>query len=679
MYNYEGSHSIDFTKMEYKLCGIISKNNSGKTSLIDIILFALYDVHPRISNKQFIINKYNDSYRINIEFEINYKRGIITKSNKKYTFYFNDKDHTKKTIPQTINEIRAIVGTYNDAIMTSIQLQYNFNNFVNLTSLIRKQKLSELLSLKMFENIESAVVKQLTELNEKYKIIYNYKPIPKSINIEKINKIKHVISLVNKLNKNINESIINNKNDNSSINEIDIDLMIKYYEDLVNKQAMIMNIEHRKQMLLYKIESNKELISKYKPILEQYETFLQKKINILDDIKNITEKINKFDNESIKNVIFKKYTEFGIDYLYKLCKIDRSDNKIALPASIFACLLIEREFMFKAKDELSNIISDCEHVIELFHDIDNIHLMNSQLSSISDSIKELTSYVIPLDILYNMLYEEYKSQMGIEIQCFRQKELADVTSEIEILKIYRQVIKPTNGIINIVLNNIRSSLETNINELIIQFNMIIKITEEYDILYSDINNGEEYWLDISLSSGYQRFILNIAFRIILWQCSDVIIPDVLIIDEGFGMCDDENLHKITNFLKWIANTNNTKYNLPNFVLIISHINYLVNNIEYPLFIKDGKIIDKSQLVHFSNSDNILNEDTDSMISNDSNITLESNCECHVVIDIRKDEKNTNDAKSINTNTSDKYYCEKCRVYIKLSNKEKHLLSLKHNK
>jgi len=200
-------------------------------------------------------------------------------------------------------------------------------------------------------------------------------------------------------------------------------------------------------------------------------------------------------------------------------------------------------------------------------------------------------------------------------------------------------------------------------------NIKIKIEQDFEILY-DVNG---HWLDISLSSGYQKFILNLVFRIVIWQFADVVIPDAIIIDEGFGMCDSENISIITDMIKSLVNNDE----MPKLIFIVSHVDTLVKNIESPLFIENGKII-THQSVQFNENmlDSLINENNE-YVYTDNNLTENSE-----IINILNDNVQIDDNLSNNVELStfnDKFYCERCNVYIKLNCKNKHLISQKHKK
>jgi DNA repair exonuclease SbcCD ATPase subunit len=661
MYNFQGPNYIDFTKLEKKISGVVGPNNIGKTALIDIILYALYDVHPRISSKKSIINKNCTSYNLNLEFEINGKFGIITKGTQ-YKIVFDGKDLTQKTIPLTINEIRKIVGTYNDAIISSFQLQYNYNNFVNMSSNMRKQKLAEILSLHVFENIEAEIIKEISEMTGKQKIINSLKITNEfEVDESKIKDIQHQIRYTNLLGI-----------DSSKTDKDEIKYSIKFYEDMVKIKQNIDQLENERNILYAIINENKSLIVEYPNAIEDHKKYIEESKKINDIITEINKKIEEFEPKYIKDAVINKFNDFGISYLYKLCKVEKDKDKITLPAAIISCLLLEKDHNIKLYDSYCAKIILCEKVIQQINHSVEIDKINKIINEMKDKYNNMTNSVNSTNKLYLSLYEEYKKYIQKDIEIYRQCELEKINNDLELLKLYRQVIKPSNGIISILLANIIPKLETKANEFLNHFDIKIKIDDDFDIFY-DVNG---YWLDISLSSGYQKFILNIIFRLILWQFADVIVPNAIIIDEGFGMCDNENISTITDMLHYITKCKD----MPCLLFIVSHVNYLVDNIEAPLFIENGKIVTQCR-VRFSenNLDEIVENNLDEIVENNLDEIVENNLDEIV----ENNEKNIpqypidNLILDKNLCDDDRYYCDNCNVYVKVSSKHKHLSSQKH--
>jgi DNA repair exonuclease SbcCD ATPase subunit len=82
------------------------------------------------------------------------------------------------------------------------------------------------------------------------------------------------------------------------------------------------------------------------------------------------------------------------------------------------------------------------------------------------------------------------------------------------------------------------------------------------------------WL-MSLTSGMEKFTLSLAIRVALINISNLPRPNFLIIDEGMGVLDAENLacmQTLFNFLK-------TNFD---FILVISHLEALRDMVDTQL-------------------------------------------------------------------------------------------------
>jgi hypothetical protein len=475
LYKFNKKCIIEFNKMNNKLCGIISDNNTGKTCIIDIILFALYDVHFRVGSKQSIINNNANDYYVKLIFEINNSTGVIEKTNKTCFFQYDNKNLTQKNLTHTLQLIKNIVGDYNISLYTSFLLQYKNNDFINLSSTLRKQKLTDILSLHFFTDIEDKIVKKISE----------------------------------------NNIIINNL---SLLNKESTDVINKNITEIITKE------------IRYKINDN-----------------------ILNDV------LNNYPTELV-NIIKEKYSQYGISYLFSICKEQCNENNknIQLLKEI-ALKLIENDYYRLSNDTKSDSTK-----------LDSVKSDNYDYSNVYNSLFTYCQQITPIET-YNELVNNQ-----------------------EVLKTYRQLIKSNNGIINYILSDLIPSIELNINNLLKFINLEIKINYEYEIFYK--NNEDVKWNNVNIASGFQKFVINICFTLFLWKMSNVVIPDILIIDEGFGCCDNNNIKLVSEFLLYLVHYN--EFDFPSIIFIISHINELNNIIEYPLYIENNVITMKQNVVKF---------------------------------------------------------------------------------
>jgi len=307
-------------------------------------------------------------------------------------------------------------------------------------------------------------------------------------------------------------------------------------------------------------------------------SLIEQRGNLQKLIAEISENLS--DEKDIKDVIINKYQTYGTTYLYTLCNSynKNKDNELLKKSNKIALNVLEIDSYIK-RIEIINIILD-SHC--------NIKEINESIQKINLELAELyekgNNEILNDNNLHSLLYQEYKKSILTELNDLKSTEIASIESKLQILKIYRQIVKPSNGIISIILASLVIDIENKVNYFLRFTNIVIRITDSYDVLFR-IDN--ETWLDVSLLSGYQKFILSISFRLVLWQIADTILPDIFIIDEGFGMCDYENVELIGEFLKNLTESTG----VPSIILIVSHLTYLNDLLEYSLIIKNNKIYD----------------------------------------------------------------------------------------
>jgi hypothetical protein len=96
----------------------------------------------------------------------------------------------------------------------------------------------------------------------------------------------------------------------------------------------------------------------------------------------------------------------------------------------------------------------------------------------------------------------------------------------------------------------------------------VNVTPDYDIVHRV--DGSNNWLSAGLTSGYQKFVLNLSVRLSLWKLSSLPRPDAVIIDEGFGVCDEDYLGLLADAMDLLI----TASDAPRMLFIVSHIDAL---------------------------------------------------------------------------------------------------------
>ncbi len=173
LFNYGESNSIDFSKMS-GIVGILGKNFSGKSSIIDSLLYTLYNTTSKRERKNLNIINQNESWcRGYAEINIGTKTYKVERESKKYKKKLKGKETEEAktdlnfwvvdnatgtetslngvTRMATDKNIRKVFGTIEDFLTTSMASQLDSLSYLNEGSTRRKEILAKFLDLEIFE------------------------------------------------------------------------------------------------------------------------------------------------------------------------------------------------------------------------------------------------------------------------------------------------------------------------------------------------------------------------------------------------------------------------------------------------------------------------------------------------------------------------------------------------
>ena len=390
LFSYSENNVINF-KNTKGVFGIIAPNHMGKSAIIDIILYTLFDKFPRKGNVKDIINNRKNNFKTKIIMKIGkwkyiiYKTGKKTNKNKVTTtlsFYRINKQNIKQildedTIAITKKKILKYIGGYEDIIQTNVSLQNNNCNFIEAENTARKKELERILQVNFIEDL---IKRGNTILMEKNAI---YKHLQENCYEESILK----------LNKEIKVFIQNLTEYNTK--EVEIKSIIEKIEKNINSLTIHcnLNIEEELDTLQDKLNTDNPKIK-----LEE----------------NLT-RIEFFKNKYIEN----KLSSLNIDKLFQLKKKYELENNNFNKNKINKIHLFDTQIdnlnhnikklnyiNIDHNQELSNEMGKLEQILKLknkYNDIkSNIELLNTQKDTLqinidknNSSLKELNLESIP--------------------------------------------------------------------------------------------------------------------------------------------------------------------------------------------------------------------------------------------------------------------------------------------
>ena len=186
LFNYGSGNRISFSKLN-GIVGIFGKNFSGKSSIIDSMLYTLFNSTSKNERKNLnIINQNKEKALGRVKISIGNKLYTVERNSEKYTkklkgeetleaktdlnfeCYDEATDDTTSLNGLTRNETDKIVrkhfGTLDDFLLTSMSSQLGSLQFIGEGSTRRKEILAKFLDLEMFEKKFKMAKEDATDL-----------------------------------------------------------------------------------------------------------------------------------------------------------------------------------------------------------------------------------------------------------------------------------------------------------------------------------------------------------------------------------------------------------------------------------------------------------------------------------------------------------------------------------
>jgi DNA repair exonuclease SbcCD ATPase subunit len=191
---YGPDNKIDFTKCK-GIVGIVAPNHIGKSTILDVILYTLFDKTSRKGNAKDFIRLGQKTFKTKVEIEMGNKEyHIIKKGTLKtqgtmsvqinfYSYHTDATDNKKvkteldgKTPAETKKVIESYFGTYDDMVMTTISLQNNNTQFADATTTERRREFEKLLRINVFEKLKDLAQDDYREKKAIIKHLYSEIP-----------------------------------------------------------------------------------------------------------------------------------------------------------------------------------------------------------------------------------------------------------------------------------------------------------------------------------------------------------------------------------------------------------------------------------------------------------------------------------------------------------------------
>ena len=221
------------------------------------------------------------------------------------------------------------------------------------------------------------------------------------------------------------------------------------------------------------------------------------------------------------------------------------------------------------QDALHRQLKDVEASIALYYVNEEIIQHNksaeNSISTVELSISDIKGRIAKIEKKLMQLHGDVKVCESTKSSIMQQIKEAEVLEDTyEAYEYYMSAIG-RDGVPYDIMSKAIPQIESEINAILSQ---IVEFTISLEVdgknIVSKLNYDNERIWPLENSSGMERFVSSIAIRVALMNVSNLPKPNFLIIDEGFGTLDAENLSSMGTLFSALK----AEFD---FILIISHL------------------------------------------------------------------------------------------------------------
>ena len=572
MFSYGEDNVVDFEKLN-GIVGIFAPNASGKSSLLDALSFCLFDTSSRAYKALNVLNSKKDTFYCKAELEVDGCQYFIERRGKKQRnghvkvdvdFWTYDDAGEKLSLNgdqrrTTDVNIRKVIGTYEDFIMTALSLQSNSTVFIDKTQKERKDLLAQFMGIGVFDQLYNLAAEEISDVNSLLKSFKN-----NNYDTELAN-IKDSLTELRKSSRSLSKEKKENITDKKEVDKTIISLT-KKLKKVDNSALNISELEEEKIKLTSELDDANEKVGKLKTLSEQYkveETELTEKINIYkeNEIDKKFAQLEQYTLEKRNNQI--EIDKLKIEVQNKLDKINKLGN-LEYDADCTYCMSnpftldametkkklnedkdLADKFV-KKSDSLESIINGLSHITahkqQMDDCIQSFSLLTSNISKV-DSDQKLTTekkknLINQLSMIEDKINLYHEQEKDIQYNISLQKEIDDVENESDSLE---QIIEELDTKLQTVNGEIKV-LETNRKNIMSN----IKKVEELEDKYA----AYQYYMDAVKRDGIPYELISKAIPTVEGAVNDILsqIVDFSMILEMDGknincyiVYDDDNV------------------------------------------------------------------------------------------------------------------------------------------
>ncbi len=307
LFNYGEDNTLDFTNLN-GIVGIFGKNYSGKSSVIDGMLYTMFNTTSKNERKNYnIINQNKKDCKSSLELQIGEKTYTIERKSEKYvkrlkgvetnearTFLDFTQDGDLSLNGTTRNEtdanIRKQFGTVEDFLLTSMASQLDSLSFIKEGSTKRKEILAKFLDLEIFEKKFRLAKEDSADLKAVIRRIGDV-DYDKDIAIAEVHRdeAQKKLELDSATCSMLRRRLITHEEDHKNLTE--------QIDSIPTERLNIKKLLERRAQLTKNIEDTKENISELKVEISEFDATLSRYDDFLTtiNIEDLLEEKKQYD------------------------------------------------------------------------------------------------------------------------------------------------------------------------------------------------------------------------------------------------------------------------------------------------------------------------------------------------------------------------------------------------
>ena len=378
------------------------------------------------------------------------------------------------------------------------------------------------------------------------------------------NKTKNITTITEKM-VGLTESI----NEKKMIGDTDIEEAKKEYDVALNSKK---NTGHYIQLLEQSIESNQKKIShldshKYDPNCE----FCCDNVFVKDAVtakEDLVKQGNEMETLNIAyDALLNQITLFGDietqwneynDLKNELEKAKAAHKNYYLEFSG----LITKEELYKT--QLEGVEDDIKKYNDNAETISNNQALDIQIQNVRREKQGVEKQISDVNkLMLRLMSEVGATKTYIDNMVAKMEEVKELETKNQLYTFYLDAVKK-DGVPYELISKALPAIENEVNNILGQVvDFSISMDTDGKNINAKIVYEDQEWA-LEMCSGMEKFISGLAIRVALINICNLPRPNFLVIDEGFGTLDADNLSSLFMMMQYLK----TQFD---FIWVISHL------------------------------------------------------------------------------------------------------------